>query len=113
MKLLALALAVGPIATGPGTMFFAGMPPERFQGAAIVKLVVARPESLPALCDYTMPETPPEQHLELKGCARTDIWGRPYIVIADPCPMGAYEETATILCHELAHTRGWAADHPL
>ncbi len=114
MKLLAMLLAVAPIATGPGTIYYAGMPPERYRALTIIKLVVTRAESLPKACDYTLPKTPPDQRVTLMGCARTDIIGRPYIVIADPCPNGHFEETARILCHELAHAAGrWPADHPM
>lgn len=114
MHLLAMLLAVAPIATGPGTIYFAGMPPERFRTLASLKVIVTRPESLASFCNVTLPKPPPGQELTLKGCARSDIFGRPYIVIADPCPLGDFEDTARILCHEIAHAAGgWPGDHPL
>lgn len=108
MNTLLAAIAVAPLVTGPGTIYFAGMPPERFQGAATVELMVVAPEALELACDMSPPDG-----LTLKGCARTNAKGQPYIIIPDPCRLGEVEETARILCHELSHVNGWPGDHPL
>lgn len=107
MKLLAALLAATPLVTGPGTAYYAGMPPERFRGPALVRMQVVPEAEL-----YTACNSKPVSELRLLGCARKDWLGRPYIVVPDPCPRGEVEQTARVLCHELAHAaRGWTASH--
>lgn len=107
MKLMAALIAATPLVTGPGTAYYDGLPPERFRGPAVVRMHVVPEADLYIACGSKRIEG-----LKLLGCARADFLGRPYIVIPDPCPLGEVEQTARIICHELAHAaRGWTALH--
>lgn len=107
MKASALLL-IPVLLTGPGTPYYAGLPPERYQGAATVTVKIVAPERLVATCGSNVPPG-----LELMGCARKDWLGRRYIVMPDTCADGECDETARILSHEIAHVKGWPGDHPL
>jgi hypothetical protein len=76
-----------------------GPPPSRYEHDSTVNVTFTEGASMERSCnDY-------ENNLE--GCA--DIGG-PHIWITNPCTV--QQSYAQILCHELAHTNGWAADHP-
>lgn len=103
MKIAALAL----LASGMGTAYYAGMPPERFQtGEPIKTTTIYVPLSdLPAACGTEVPEGK-----ILLGCYRSSFLGS-VIILPDPCPLGAVELYARIACHEISHQRGWSGDH--
>lgn len=98
----ALTLLFAPLmvsATVPKTMVYDGMPPARFQGPATVKAIFGRIDK----CGKANIPGRPDVYFE--SCIRGGVTYLP-----DPC---AYpEETfARLTCHELAHSRGWPADH--
>jgi phosphoribosylformylglycinamidine (FGAM) synthase-like amidotransferase family enzyme len=104
---LPLALLVAapsePVATGPGTAHFDGMPPERFwqEDVAIVVFV----NDVTELCG----DSPPG--LTMIACTRK-IEGQ--VVVVMPHPVGhalAGEYYARILTHELGHHAGWTGMH--
>lgn len=110
MKLL-ITFLCAPLAilTGPGTPYYAGMPPEHLRGPATVVVKAVHPDQLVGTCGSDVPPG-----LELKGCAKMDWLGRTHIVMPDPCLRGEIDETARILCHEISHAaHGWPGDHPL
>lgn len=90
---LAVTLAI------PTTLFYGGMPPERFQGDGM--LTVGFTHDLNSTCGTP----PPNMHWE--GCRRGGVTYMP-----NPCPIGSEgDHYAVIWCHELAHWHNWPATH--
>lgn len=79
----------------PKTFIFDGMPPERMRGPAVVTV------STGSIADCGIPA--PGAWFE--ACTRNGV-----IHTDNPCdhPDQSY---ARLLCHEVAHTKGWPADH--
>jgi hypothetical protein len=94
-----------PIETGPGTRYFDGMPPARYDGtgAAIVVMV----NDVATYCG----EAP--QGLTIIACTRRTEGGAPIIFMPNPSEAAAQGDFyARILAHELAHAQGWPGTHP-
>lgn len=99
-----LAAPSEPVATGPGTQHFAGMPPERFwrEDVAIVIFL----NDVTELCGHA------PEGLTMIACTRR-IEGQVVVVMPHPAPYGsAGDYYGGILAHELAHVAGWPGDHP-
>ena len=91
--------------TGPGTRIFGGSPPLRYMGdAGAVTLFVMDVEH------YCGAATP---GFVIKGCAGRTAEGTPIMVVKNPCPRTNDDDYARLICHEIAHLRGWPGDHPL
>lgn len=92
--------------TGPGTIFYDGMPPTSFPGTGTVTLVLTN--DVGALCGYV------SKPLIVRGCAKRGKDGKATIVMENPRRRAERgDRTALILAHELAHLQGWPADHPI
>lgn len=103
LALTLLGAAPGPVATGPGTEHFDGMPPARFwrEDVAIVVFV----NDVTELCG----DSPPG--LTMIACTRK-FEGQVAVVM--PHPVGRAlegEYYARILAHELGHHAGWTGMH--
>ncbi|WPZ05474.1 hypothetical protein [Pelagerythrobacter marinus] len=85
--------------------YFAGMPPERFQGEGVAIVMFA--DDVNDHCPLGVPAG-----YTLLGCA-FQVEGTPVLVLPNPCPMGDVELFARIACHELGHRNGWSGGHEL
>lgn len=93
------------VETGPGTPYFDGMPPARYDGnvAAIVVMV-------DDVAPYCGP--PPPEGLQIVACARRLKDGSPIIFAPNPRPYAeAGDRYAQIMLHEGAHVAGWSGNH--
>ena len=81
----------------PRTMYFDGMPPERFRTPRIATVS----NGSVAKCG----SPPPEKHTYFEACVRGNMVHMP-----NPCDY-PQEKFATLLCHEYGHLEGWPADH--
>jgi len=86
---------------GLGTLNYDGWPPARFIGDATSRVSWVKPELVAKACD----EPDPDHTLE--ACQDGG-----HIVLPNPCTFPKSDDFARLACHELAHQRGWAADHP-
>jgi hypothetical protein len=94
-----LGVALAVLATIPTTDIYAGMPPERFQQSAELHVkIVPEPNSIGA-CGLASEGT-------FAACVRGDT-----VFLPNPCPLGATESFARLVCHEMAHHNGWPAKH--
>lgn len=104
--LLAAAPATPQVATGPGTPYFAGMPPARYDGTGAA--IVVFTDDVTQFCGGA------PEGLVIVACVRRTKEGAPFIFMPNPRPAAELGDPyARILHHELAHVRGWEADHPL
>ena len=99
---LLCAAPTTPQETGPGTPFFAGMPPVKYQ--ANNAQVVVFTSDLRQFCGA------PEPGMVILGCARK-MGNTPVLFLPNPCLLGDREFYARIACHELGHRNGWTALH--
>lgn len=100
------------VQTGPGTRFYSGIPPMRFQGEAVAVIVFLNREHLLEACNDGRPVP---AGLQLMACARQMKKGPKVIFMPLPGPY-AYmgEEYARLIVHEVGHSAfGWPGDHPL
>lgn len=105
MKPLLAALALAPMLTGPGTEIYDGMPPARFRGnGSALTFYVA---DVSPYCGKAPPG------YVIYACEWANKDGSPIIALPDPRPYGDVEFYARIVCHELAHARGWSEKHEL
>lgn len=114
MKALALLAAAllaapsAPVETGPGTRYYAGLPPVRYVKGGFVAVLFVHPAQLYEACG-----TKPIPGMVLHGCSRVMKTGQKAIIVSHPCLAldGPY---SAILCHESAHALGgWPGTHPL
>ena len=104
--LLALAALVAATpATGPGTPYYSGMPPVRYQGEGIA--IVAFVDDVSPYCG-TAPAG-----LVVLACTQSMKDGTPVIIMPNACLFGDVDAYARILCHERGHAAGWPSNHPL
>lgn len=100
-----LAAPTVPIQTGPGTPYFAGMPPERFIREVAVMALFVAPSRIEDLCG------PPPEGMVVMACVRR-LEGVEVVIM--PHPIVAHGEVyADLLTHELAHVAGWSREHEL
>lgn len=85
--------------------YFAGMPPERYQGEGAAVVMFA--DNVEAYCPASIPDG-----YVLLGCA-FEYEGAPVLVLPNPCPLGDAEMFARIACHELGHRNGWTGRHEI
>src|SRR6478736_984492 len=88
-----------PVATGPGTPYYDGLPPERFfhEGAAIVLFV----GDVSPYCGYAPPG------LTTIACTIETDKGTPVIIMPHPITLGRQGDFyARVLAHELSHQQG-------
>ncbi len=108
MKTLVTLAAAIPLAAATPTdrPYYAGMPPERYQGEGVAVVLFVND-----VRQYCHAEVPPGY--TLLACAG-ERDGVPTIVLPDPCPFGAAGEMfATLACHEKAHSsHNWPGNHP-
>lgn len=95
IRLAVLALVAMPAGS---TLYFDGMPPERYQGNA--RVMIHTVDDLNTVCGVP----PPGKFWQ--GCTRGIT-----VYMPNPCPVGRSQEYARILCHEFGHIRGWPATH--
>ena len=94
-----------PVATGPGTGFYAGWPPERYRTEFRGTIHAASFERIQEICSAGQPPVP--KGMEYLGCLRNGV-------IYCPLPLPGKEEPfARCVSHEAAHLRFWQWNHPL
>lgn len=103
----AQAPTVPEIKTGPGTRYFAGLPPARYVKGGFVTVLFVHPDQLYEACG-----APRVAGMELKGCARMMKSGQKAVIVPHPC-VALDGQYTVVLCHELGHHQGWPGDHPL
>lgn len=82
-----------------GCAAVAQMPPKKFQGGTETAVLFSTEANVNFLCG-----TKPRKDM-LQACVLDGV-----IIAPNPCSQpGPYAE---LLCHELAHTNGWGAEHP-
>lgn len=106
MKTLITLAAAIPLAAATPTdrPYYAGMPPERYQGEGVAVVLFVND-----VRQYCNADIPPGY--VLYACAG-ERDGVPTIVMPNPCPVGDIEFYARIACHELGHISGWSGNHP-
>lgn len=107
---LSLLGAAQPVATGPGTPYYDGIPPVKYQRTGFAIVLFVPPALINQACGAT--DMPPG--LTLLACTRRLKAGPKVTIMPDPCAFATTSEYARILCHENAHALGgWSGTHPL
>lgn len=92
--------------SGPGTRYFAGPPPPRFQHDTMT--VVLFTSDVARSCGK---EPPPEGFVILGCTLRDPATGNVLMVLPNPCRMTGEGLHRHIACHEIGHVNGWGSYH--
>lgn len=91
-------------ASYPVTKWFAGMPPDRFQGDN--KAIVVFTSDVPGQCGVKTPDG-----INLIACHARTPDGGSIIALPNPCQFGEWDWYARVACHEIGHAAGWPSFH--
>lgn len=83
----------------PTTLVYDGMPPDRFQQSAEVRVKFVPEPNSEGACGISS-----------RGIFEACVRGHT-VYLPNPCPLGNTERFARLTCHEMAHVNGWPADH--